>query len=307
MNPKKLFLMIFFFLKNLLTEARLDDPSAIKTTSNETLLSQYLNPIQQTTVLPKSSADLTPLVTPEPLKIFCDNMTDQFIGLSGQSLKKITQGTFEKCKKVSEVDLSRNELTSLTDNMFEFNTYLETLNLSCNLLTSIDPKWFLSCSAKMGTLDVSNNRLTYLTEEKLPTMTNLKFLMIEHNLIHDIDEVQIITKFDSLKHFKFQFNQIGCVRQNHLISYFGKQGINTSINTGELAHMTPTICIDDGEWASLNLVYLQKSLKDDIKNVRDTSNQQSIHDIALSIWYFSYISIGGYHHRKCMVETEDEA
>uniref|UniRef100_A0A336L7R8 CSON006388 protein n=1 Tax=Culicoides sonorensis TaxID=179676 RepID=A0A336L7R8_CULSO len=149
--------------------------------------------------------------------------------LQNKTLSTIDETYFEKCEKLTRIDLTNNQLRCLPSKIFSKNTALKTIILKKDNLTAIDPNWFKN-SRELFYLDLSDNFIVHLPIFNFLTMLNLKFFHISQNQIINFDEEKILESFPNLEQFSFQYNQISCSRHHALNAFFETKNITTNSN-----------------------------------------------------------------------------
>lgn len=125
-----------------------------------------------------------------------------YINLSGNKLKTLPIGLFDKADTIEELDLSYNKIASLPKNIFN-RTSLGILHLKHNeIVSSVD---FVTKDVQK--LDLSYNKIINVNNQMFKGMENINNLNMKGNKIRKIHPAAFVT-LKNLRHIDLSFNDL---------------------------------------------------------------------------------------------------
>ncbi|KAL0869584.1 hypothetical protein ABMA27_005846 [Loxostege sticticalis] len=113
------------------------------------------------------------------------------LDLSKNEISNIEYNAFQSLVKLSSLDLSCNKLVGFVVNPHDLE-HLKYLNLSTNYITNLYFESFLSMS-NLQNLDLSHNYLDVIPDKTFMNNYNLKYVNMTHNEIKELENLRIKT------------------------------------------------------------------------------------------------------------------
>uniref|UniRef100_A0A8C6UE25 TIR domain-containing protein n=1 Tax=Neogobius melanostomus TaxID=47308 RepID=A0A8C6UE25_9GOBI len=143
------------------------------------------------------------------------NISCSILKLSGlqtrtNTLTSIKTNLFQKCQKVSKIDLNGNSITHIENGSFEFLHYLHILSLSNNRLISVPTDFVGLTSLKQ--LDLQWNNVTALKKCTFVGLSKLEILNLQGNSISELGNA-FQSSLPNLKVLQLNQNKLTIIRK----------------------------------------------------------------------------------------------
>jgi len=195
----------------------------------------------------------------------CKNL--KFLNLSRNKIRKIPQKLFKKNSKLEVVSFSENIIKFVSENLFPTKNVLRILDLSQNNLKSL-PQYVFKHLKSLEKLSLNNNKLEALYPAQFSSLKELTELILYNNFINILPE-NIFTNLKSLEILNIGRNRLQTINENSFGSHPRLNNIDLSSNQ---INMIDKLVIDRADVSVLDLrnnscANDKSSSKNDVLNI----------------------------------------
>lgn len=144
-------------------------------------------------------------------------------------LTSVDENAFQKCTKLTKVNLHENLLTTLPSGLFDSNVDLSDVWLHKNKLKKIDGYMFKN-NPNLWEINLSFNKIQEFSfPTEMTPLKKLRMLNLTYNALSDFNVGMLLEKCPNLKRIYFDENKFTCVRQPTVIKALQDKNIEYQI------------------------------------------------------------------------------